>query len=160
MSSNSRETVFRYRINAWYWVIAMPLACGLIWLGAQLVSAGKKSTTIADQVLPVIFGSFLVLSAFVLLAYGYMLYAGAIYVACDDRGIRVKNAVRLIAVNWTEILEFGTYKAAWGANPEVNRIFYLIASNYGERRVKVCNSSLAHIDELIELVFENAVNAR
>jgi hypothetical protein len=154
------EQFFKYRIKPSYWIVSIPVALILIPFGVMLIMAGLRSLTITEQFVPLAFGLLFVIFPFFGLVLAWMRSTGSICVVCNNEGVRIKNLFRMISANWEEILEFGTYKTGFGANPELNRVYYLKARKYGGRRIRVCGKTLQDLDQLIDIIFQNAVNAK
>jgi hypothetical protein len=154
------EQIFKYPVTTSYWVFAIPVLILVALFGEMLFMAGFKSPSIPDQLVFSVIGFVFVIIPLLALILAWMRSVGLICVVCDDFGIQVKNVFRRVSVKWEEINEFGTYKTGFGANPAVNRVFCLKAEKYGSRRIRVCDTTLEGLDELIDVIFHKAVNAK
>jgi hypothetical protein len=125
-------------------------------LGARFLIAGFDSTTVPDQFVVLAIGLFLIITPLWLLVFVWMQSIGFICVVCNDEGVRIRRFLRQVSANWQEIQEFGTYKVS----PKGIRVYYLKARKFGDKRIVVCGNRLGDLDQLIDMIFQRAVNAK
>ena len=101
--------------------------------------------------------SLLLVSAII---FGYIYVFLYLYgkIIISRSGIIVKRPFKKFEFEWSEIVEFRKYNNGYGL--WAGWRYYLSATKYGAKHVKIADKYIKDIDVLISIIFRNATNAR
>ena len=77
-------------------------------------------------------------------------------VTTSSSGVTISSLLTTKSIRWEDIAEFGTYRRLAG---RFVRMFYL-KTKQDEHEIRLCSESLEKINDLIDLVFQKARDAR
>ena len=78
-------------------------------------------------------------------------------VTTSSSGITIINVFTTMSILWEDIAEFGTYRRL------VGRVFvrwFYLKTKQDDHEIRLCTESLENVNELIDLVFQKAKDAR
>ena len=126
----------------------------------MLVLAAIETPRISDKLLGFLLGGLFILGALFFVVNLWMRANAAICVLCSESTLVVKNMFSTTSTLWEEISEFGTFTPTRSGHGGVDRIYYIKSRKQGDARIRVCDSSIQHIDELVDFLFGKAVNGQ
>ena len=103
-----------------------------------------------------LFASFLILLLVALISFPMLDLNRKITI--DSSGITIKKSFKLISFSWSEITEFRKHER--GIGHWAGWRYYLFADKYGSKQIVIADNNIEGLDELIDAIFDMAINAR
>lgn len=79
-------------------------------------------------------------------------------IVIDSSGITIKKPFKHISFSWPEIDEVKKHEK--GIGQWAGWKYYLSANRYGSKQIEIADNNIKGLDELIDVIFEKATNAR
>ena len=78
-------------------------------------------------------------------------------ISIDKSGITIKKPFNNISFIWTEITEFREHEKGFGHWAGLK--YCLSANKYGTKQIEIADNNIKDLDELINAIFDMAINA-
>jgi hypothetical protein len=151
------ERRYRYHLSVAQIVFGSVIVGFISTAGWMCVLAGWKSRDISNRLLGIGLGALCLTIAIVWLSNVSRKFLRIYPVTTSSSGLKISTLFTTKSILWEDITEFGTYRRLAGR--VFIRCFYL-KTKQDDREIRLCTDSLENVNDLIDVMFQTAKDAR